>query len=204
MATAVRDVSTRPAWQAFVAAAAAVAVLVAGSVVILRPPWERVDRPSVAGWLATTPSARAAIGPIALDGSMADAVQHLGAPDEVGPDLFGEARTWRFSDGAELTLTPPEGASEPVLGIVATVPFGATTRFGLFGGLRLGASSIADIVRAWGPPEATGGALDDFDVRYIECRGPFPIVLKIDHDPTFDRALIAYADEAPGSAGCGG
>lgn len=179
-------------------------VATATAIVVVDRGWERgpgID--GVAGYLATVPTVRAAVGPIVLDGSMADVIDHLGAPDELGPDIEGIARQWMLTGGALLSVTTPVDSSEPIVGIVATIPHGSTVRIGLYGGVLLGDASVTDVVEAWGEPEATGGPFDDFDVRYVECRGPYPIVLKVDVAPTFDRVLVGYADEPPGSNGCG-
>lgn len=178
-------------------------VAAATAIVVVDRGWERESgRDWGAGSLSTVPAVRAAVGSIVLDGSMADVIDHLGAPDALGPDIEGVSHQWMLAGGALLSVTTPLGSSEPIVGIVATIPSGSTVRIGLYGDILLGDASVADVVEAWGEPEARGGPLDDFDVRYVECRGPYPIVLKVDMTPAFDRVLVGYADEPPGSNGC--
>lgn len=181
------------------AIAVAVSLVLTVAVAVVRPR----DLPSspspLSSWLATTPDVRAAIGPIELDGSVAGVIARLGDPDEVVPDIGGQARVWSLPGGASLSVTTPSGSLAPVLGVVAVVPDGSPMRFGLHGGLLLGAASVTDVVRAWGPPDRFGGQGDDYAVQYVECRGPLPVVLKV--QPT--SVLVAYADEPVGAAPCG-
>jgi hypothetical protein len=182
---------------AAIAVAASLVLAVAVAVVQPRDVPPSASPPS--SWLATTPDIRAAIGPVELDGSVAGVIARLGDPDEIVPDIGGQARVWSLAGGATQSVTTPTGALSPVVGIDAVVPAGSPMRFGLHGDLLLGAASVTDVVRAWGPPERFGGQGDDYAVQYVECRGAFPVVLKV--QPT--RVLVAYADEPPGSAPCG-
>jgi hypothetical protein len=181
------------------AVAVAVSLVLAIAVAVVRPRDVPPSPSPPSSWLATTPDVRAAIGPVELDGSVAGVIARLGDPDEIVPDIGGQARVWSLPGGASLSVTTPTGALSPVVGIEAVVPAGSPTRFGLHGGVLLGAASVTDVVRAWGPPDRFGAQGDDYAVQYVECRGAFPVVLKV--RPT--SVLVAYADEPPGSAPCG-
>jgi hypothetical protein len=81
----------------------------------------------------------------------------------------------------------------------------------------IGRSSLRDVVSAWGDGFATAAdPFDDYAVRYVECVGSLPVVVKFDQaardhlgvpgavlwDEPVTRVLIAYADEPAGSEGC--
>jgi len=101
------------------------------------------------------------------------------------------------------------------------VPPGSPARFAIHGSAVIGASTLQEIVDGWGPRyTAATSSFDDFAVRYVDCVGPFPVVVKFDQDatgterdaevpksPRWDERvtsmLVAYADEPPNSAGCG-
>lgn len=190
------------ATRGLVVALVALLLWVTAVVIVERPSSSPTVADDGPAFLATIPAVRAAVGPIELDGSLAEVIARLGPPDALGPDIEGIAREWSLDGGARLAISTPVGATEPIVGVVATIPRTSPVRIGLYGGLLLGDATIADVVTAWGEPEARGGTGDDFDVRYVECRGPFPIVLKVQRTDAFDRVLVGYADEAPGSSGC--
>lgn len=195
-------VSHRPLRGALLVTLVAATTLVAAVVAVDRPRSNPAPVAPVTTYLGTIPAVRAAVGPVALDGSLADVVEHLGQPDALGPDIEGIAREWKLDGGALLSVSTPAGASGPIAGVVATIPRSSPVRIGLYGGVLLGEATIDEVIAAWGAPEARGGADADFNVRYVECSGPYPIVLKVHRTSTFDRVLVGYADEAPGTNGC--
>lgn len=168
----------------------------------------------------TFPPTRLALGFLALDGSADAAWRAWGPPDASGDDIFGPSSSWSFVGGAEVGVGTSIGTGQ-VYGVWARVPVGGGLRVGAFGGLVLGRSTVADVVRAWGPGfDPARSVLDDYVIRYVMCVGPEPVVAKFDAagkkpellpvtsaDPAAEvlrvtSALVAYADEPPGSSGC--
>lgn len=161
-------------------------------------PWRWLERPA--------PS-RTAIGPIALDGDLAEVAAALGPAAGHELDLGGTGYRWDLEGGAVLFVIADE--ADTVVGVDLTVPAGSAVRATLDGGLVAGRSTVGDVRRRWGPPDAVGAGLDDFALRYVTCIGPAPIVLKLDSTDRgagdaarVEHVLVAYADEAPGTSGC--
>jgi hypothetical protein len=166
------------------------------------------------------PSSRLAIGFLTLDEHLQRAVDVFGAPRSTMPDIVGEAHSWTLA-GAELTVSAwKDGVAPAISGLYLKVPADSPARFAIFGDRVLGASTLREVVEAWGPEyTAASSRFDDFVVRYNECVGRYPIVVKFDQDatesergslrsqsPLWDervtRMLVAYADEPPNSGGC--
>jgi hypothetical protein len=159
-------------------------------------------------WLARPTDVRTALGPIALDGDLDHVVARLGPPQRQELDFGGTGHRWELEGGAVLFVVADDDAST-VQAVELTVPAGSPVRGALDEGLVVGSSTVDDVVRAWGPPDARGSEVDDFALRYVTCIGPMPIVLKLDSferdaggAARVERALVAYADEAPGTSGC--
>lgn len=178
--------------------------------------------PSFAGPAATIPRqhlpTRLRLGPFMLDQPLQEVVAVLGAPTSGAPDMLGTAHTWVLPTGGLFTVSVWDDTGQ-VSGLYAELPVGSPVVVEAFGGVVLGASTLRDVVGAWGGDyQPTTSPWDDFVVSYVECVGPFPVVVKFDQGGRQDEgkrrtasddweqpvtsALIAYADEPPGGAGC--
>lgn len=158
-----------------------------------------------------SPATRLQLGPAVLEQPLAAVEAGLGGSHLTAPDLGGTNHAWILEGGAQFSVTViDEEATHPVIGVTAEVPAGSPVRVAMFGGVVVGATPLVEVPARWGPPEAVRTLdTDDFEYRYIECVGPFPVVVKFDSVPghaseaLVARALVAYADAPPGSAGCG-
>lgn len=165
------------------------------------------------------PDTRLAIGFLALDDYLPKALQALGDQAWSEPDIFGTAYTWAFPDGGYLLVSAWDDTRR-VNGVVAVAPAESPVRFSAFGGVVVGASSLREVVTAWGTDyQMASYPYEDFSVSYVECVGPYPVVVKFDQlartedahsplpgSPLWDMPvtglMIAYADEPSGSSGC--
>lgn len=165
------------------------------------------------------PETKLGLAFLRLDEPLARALDTLGPPTATEPDIFGTARTWSLPGGASLTVSGGDD-THTINGVYASVPPESPVRLGAFGGVVIGQSPLRDFVAAWGEAfTAATSAFDDYVVSYVECVGPFPVVVKFDQLAASDTqfapdagsqlweqpvtsVLIAYADEPAGSAGC--
>jgi hypothetical protein len=156
---------------------------------------------------------------LALDEPLTWAAEALGPAAATEPDIFGTARTWNLPGGAVLTISTWDDTQE-IAGLHAVVPSPSPTRLSAFGGIVVGQSSLRDVVAAWGDDFASATSpFDDYVVRYVECAGKHPVVVKFNQSAATDPGaaldpeslhwddpvtslLIAFADEPPGSSGC--
>lgn len=163
------------------------------------------------------PDRRTAIGFLRLDDPLDAAVDVLGPPERVEPDIDAtRTHTWQLPGDAVLAVTAGEQPPERITGLYARVPPGSPVRLPLYGGVLPGQSTLADVIEHWGEGYATGTHPgDDFALRYVRCSGPFPVVVKFDSaeqsrsmqagvagGETLASVLVAYADADPGSEGC--
>jgi hypothetical protein len=166
------------------------------------------------------PATKLGLAFLALDEPLARAVDALGAPMSAEPDIFGTARSWDLPGGARLTVSAWDD-TRTINGLYASAPAASSVRVAAFGSIVIGQSSLREVVAAWGGAfTAATSPFDDYVVRYGECVGPYPVVIKFDQATTSDvrfaptpasplwdepvtSVLIAYADEPAGSAGCG-
>lgn len=159
---------------------------------------------------AATPGERTGLAFLRLDDPLERAVSTLGAPHRREPDMNGSfTHTWRLAPGGELDVAADE---QGITGLAARVPLDPPVRIAAHGGVVIGESTPAEITDRWGDghdvPSHEG---EDFVLRYVECAGPFPVVVKFDQpgtapqvrwDEPVTSVLIAYADAEPGTAGC--
>lgn len=169
---------------------------------------------------AAFPETKLGVGLLALDQPVEQALATLGSPASTEPDIDATtAHVWDLDDGARLTVGAWDDTGK-ISGLFALVPPGSRARIGVFGGVVVGESRLRDVVAAWGGAFTIATSpFDDFVVSYVECVGPFPVVIKFDQpaadeesftptarSPLWDEpvtgVLVAYADEPPGSAGC--
>jgi hypothetical protein len=166
------------------------------------------------------PDVKLGLGFLALDDPLARAVETLGSAAATEPDIIGTAHMWNLPGGAVLTISTWDDTQE-IGSLHAVVPTSSPTRLSAFGGIVLGQSSLRDAVAAWGGDFTSATSpVDDYVVRYIECVGEHPVVVKFGQTATTDDGsalapgspqwdepvtalLIAFADEPPGSSGCG-
>lgn len=159
---------------------------------------------------ATTPAERTGLAFLTLDDPLERAVSTLGPPDRQAPDMNAAlTHTWELAPGAELNVTADD---EGIIGLAARMPANPPIRIAAHGGIIIGESTPAEITERWGDGhEIAPHPGEDFVLRYIECAGPFPVVIKFDQHTTPAEAhwnepvtsvLIAYADAEPGTAGC--
>lgn len=201
---------------------AVAAVAVIGAVIALAP----VVRDHLAGtplalagpagaaaddpWPAETPAERTDLAFLSLDEPLDRAVSALGPPDERVPDINAAwTSTWDLGHGSELRVTADE---QGITGLAARVPNDPAVQIEAHAGIVLGESTPADITQRWGDDHEIGRHTgEDFVLRYIECAGPFPVVVKFDQraadaevrwDEPVTSVFIAYADAEPGTAGC--
>jgi hypothetical protein len=167
------------------------------------------------------PETKLGLAFLALDEPLARAVDALGSPTSTEPDIFGTARTWDLPGGARLMVSAWDD-THTINGVHASVPPESPARLGVFGRVVIGQSPLRQVVAAWGEGfSAATSPFDDYVVSYVECVGPYPVVVKFDQaaatdtefapvpaSPLWDEpitsVLIAYADEPAGSAGCSG
>lgn len=166
------------------------------------------------------PETKLGVGLLALDQPVEQALATLGSPASTEPDINATtAHVWDLDAGARLTVGAWDDTGE-ISGLFASVLPGSRARIGVFGGVIVGESRPRDVVAAWGGAFTIATSpVDDFVVSYVECVGPFPVVIKFDQpaageepftptarSPLWDEpvtgVLVAYADEPPGSAGC--
>ena len=168
---------------------------------------------------AAFPVTKLGLAFLALDEPLQRAIDALGPATSSGPDIFGTAHTWSLPARAQLTVSAWDDTSE-IDGFYAHVPSASPARLGTFGGAVIGQSTLHDVVTAWGEGfTAATSPFDDYVVSYVECVGPYPVVIKFDQAAATDTefapsagsslwveavasVLIAYADEPAGSAGC--
>jgi hypothetical protein len=166
------------------------------------------------------PKVKLGLGFLALDDPLARAVETLGPAAATEPDIIGTAHEWNLPGGAVLTISTWDDTQE-IGSLHAVVPTSSPTRLGAFGGIVLGQSSLRGVVAAWGDDFTSATSpVDDYVVRYIECVGEHPVIVKFGQTATTDvgsalapesrqwddpvtSLLIAVADEPPGSSGCG-
>ena len=215
-----RGVPGRPERAVLVRAVAAMAVI--GAVIALAPvvreqlagiPLAFAGPASIAGddqWPAETPAQRTDLAFLSLDDPLDRAVSALGPPDRRAPDINAAwTSTWELGHGSELDVTADEYG---ITGLAARVPADPDIQIHAHAGVVLGESTPTEITQRWGDDHVVGTHPGgDFVLRYIECAGPFPVVVKFDQ-PAADAAvrwdepvtsvLIAYADAEPGTAGC--
>lgn len=160
--------------------------------------------------LATPPAERTGLGSLALDDPLDRAVSMLGPPDRQAPDINATVtHTWELAPGSELDVT---GDEQGITGLAARVPADPPVRVAAHAGVIIGETTPAEVVDRWGGDhDVVRHPGEDFVLRYIECAGPFPVVIKFDQprdapevrwgEPV-TSVLIAYADAEPGTAGC--
>jgi hypothetical protein len=163
------------------------------------------------------PSGRTGLGFFDLDDPLVTVLDVLGPPVSTGPDINATtAHTWMLPGDAELTVITDDGPARQIVGVYAEVPSVSPVRLPLQHHVVLGQTTAAALLALWGEHGAVrGDALSDYLVAYTECRGPFPIVIKFGTtaaapagvpeapgDEPVTSVLIAYADDAPGTAGC--
>ena len=230
MVTGSRRASGHSSWQrgvpgwperaVLVRAVAAMAVI--GVVIALAPvvrahltstPLAFAGPAGVAGddrWPTETPAQRTDLAFLSLDEPLDQAVSALGPPDSRVPDINAAwTSTWELGHGAELDVTADEHG---ITGLAARVPAHPAVQIAAHAGVVLGESTPTEITQRWGDDHTIGGHPgEDFVLRYIECVGPFPVVVKFDQpaadaevhwDEPVTGVLIAYADAEPGTAGC--
>jgi hypothetical protein len=174
------------------------------------------DEPSHAGdvsiphALAQVPEVRTGLAFLEIGDPLEMAVAVLGPADAQMADINATTtHTWMFDDGAELSVTVADELG--ILGLYASAPADGTLRPTAWGAVTVGASTPADVVDRWGSaydlPEVDG----DFVLRYIECVGPWPVVVKFDQagagpdvrwDEPITSVMIGFADADPGTEGC--
>ncbi|HVL97934.1 MAG TPA: hypothetical protein VM324_01405 [Egibacteraceae bacterium] len=160
--------------------------------------------------LTAIPAGRTGLAFLNLDDPLERAVSALGPPDARVPDMNAAfAYTWDLAPGVELVVTADDHG---ILGLAARVPADGPVRIAAHAGVVIGESTPADIVRLWGQDhEVARHPGEDFVLRYIECVGAYPVVVKFEqgNDPAEVRwdepvtgVFLAYADAEPGTAGC--
>lgn len=160
--------------------------------------------------LSATPAERTGLGFLTLDDGLQDAVSVLGPPDRREPDINGTVtHTWVLAAGSEFAVTADE---QGITGLAARVPVDPPVRIGAHAGVVIGESTPAEIADRWGDDhDVTRHPGEDFVLRYIECVGPFPVVVKFDQDTAepevrwddpVTSVFISYADAEPGTDGC--
>ena len=156
---------------------------------------------------------------LTLDDPFTEAPASLGPPASTFPDIGGTASTWFLGD-ARLTVGAwGEGDRLTVSSLHVGVPAGSPVRVSAFGAV-IGKSTLAEVVAAWGDRyTAATSPYDDYVVSYVECAGPYPVVVKFDQvtatdatfrpgpgSPLWDQPVtsvfVAFADERPGGGGC--
>lgn len=165
------------------------------------------------------PETRLAIGFLTLDDPSRKAGDVLGPPDSTEPDILGTAYTWALPGGSSLLVSIWDDTQQ-VNGVRAFAPTESPVRFSAFGGVVVGSSTLRQVVVAWGAGYvAASHPEDDFAVSYVECLGPYPVIIKFDQlartgddympvpgSPLWNMPvttlLVAYADEPPGASGC--
>lgn len=160
--------------------------------------------------LSATPAHRTGLAFLHLDDRLEEAVAVLGPPDRQEPDINATSTsTWVVAPASEFAVT---GDDHGVTGLAARVPVDSPVRVGAHAGVVIGESTPAQVAESWGDDhDVTSHAGEDFVLRYIECVGPFPVVIKFDQD-TADGGIawdepvtsvfISYADAEPGTNGC--
>lgn len=158
---------------------------------------------------AATPAQRTGLAFLTLDDPLERAVSTLGPPDHQAPDINATlTHTWELAPGAQLDVTADDRG---ITGLAARVPPDPPVRVAGHAGIVIGESTPAEITDRWnGDYEVASHPDEDFVLRYIDCAGPFPVVIKFDQDTgglvQWDEpvtwVLIAYADAEPGTAGC--
>lgn len=160
---------------------------------------------------ASPPAQRSGLAFLTLDDRLERAVSTLGPPDHRVPDMNATtAHTWELAPGAEFDVIADDRG---ITGLAARVPADPPVRIAAHAGIIIGQSTPADITDRWGTGHATPRHPgEDFVLRYIECAGPLPVVIKFHQDTAAPEVhwnepvtgvLIAYADAEPGTAGCG-
>jgi hypothetical protein len=77
----------------------------------------------------------------------------------------------------------------------------------------VGETPASGVLAIWDDADAmAGNDLSDYRLAYALCRGPFPVVVKLDQtapsthggwlDQPFTSVLVGYSDDDPGTAGC--
>lgn len=159
---------------------------------------------------AATPTRRTGLAFLTLDDPLERAVSTLGPPDRQAPDINATlTHTWELAPGAQLDVTADDRG---ITGLAARVPADPPVRVAGHAGIVIGESTPAEITDRWaGDYDVARHPDEDFVLRYIDCAGPFPVVIKFDQDTggpevQWDEpvtwVLIAYADAEPGTAGC--
>lgn len=162
------------------------------------------------GALAASPAHRTGLGFLDLDEPLERAVSALGPPDRRMADLNAAyTYTWDLAPGSELNVTADE---QGITGLAARVPADPPVQVAAHADVVLGQSTPAEIADRWGEGhDVTRHPGEDFVLRYIECVGPFPVVIKFDQEPggppvrwdePVTSVFIAYADAEPGTDGC--
>jgi hypothetical protein len=185
--------------------------------------------PPDAGPAAAPPEESDAAGDVALADALAQAPEvrtglaflEIGDPLELAEAVFGPSdqqmedinaatsHTWLLEDGGEVGVSVAGDLG--ILGLYAAAPVGSDHRPTAWGGIVVGESTPAEIAETWGAaydlPEAGG----DFVLRYIECVGPWPVVVKFDQDGAgpdlrwdepVTSVMIGLVDADPGTEGC--
>lgn len=159
---------------------------------------------------AATPAQRTGLAFLALDDPLERAVSVLGPPDREAPDMNAAlTHTWELAPGAELDVTAD---GQGITGLAARMPVDPPVRVAAHAGIILGKSTPQEIAERWGDDhDVRRRPGEDFVLRYVECVGPFPVVIKFDQQTAapemrwsepVTRVLISYADAEPGTAGC--
>lgn len=159
---------------------------------------------------ATAPARRTGLGFLALGDPLEAAVSALGPPDRQEPDINAAlTHTWELAPGAELDVTAD---GQGITGLAARVPADPPVRIAAHAGIIIGESTPTEVSARWGDGhDVARHPGEDFVLRYIECAGPFPVVIKfgqhtaapqVHWNEPVTRVLISHADAEPGTAGC--
>lgn len=172
----------------------------------------RRPSPDVRWSLHARPADRFGVGSLRLGDPIIGAASLLGTPSETHPDLFGVTHAWRL-DGFDVFVG--EFTADGAISALTVVARRPGPRATLFGGVEVGASTLAEVLEAWGPPSAVAESnLDDYLLRYDRCLEGAPVVVKFDAEGVgrghgvvisgvvvVDAVLVAYADEPPCDGG---
>lgn len=168
---------------------------------------------------AASPASRFGVAFLSLDDPFERATGALGPPAATFPDIGGTASSWVLGDALLTVGAWGDGLTSSISSLYASVPEGSPVRVSAFGAV-IGQSSLADVVGAWGPGyRAATSPYDDYVVSYVECAGPYPVVVKFDQAAVSEGAFtpgpgsalwarpvnsvfVAFADEPPSSSGC--
>jgi hypothetical protein len=160
------------------------------------------------------PATRTGLAFLDLDEPLQPALDVFGPPAGTTADINATtAHTWALPGGAELTVITDRSPQRHIVGLFGAVLPTSPVRLPLQHHVTVGQTTASGVLATWNAADAIAADhLSDYRLAYALCRGPFPVVVKLDQaapstpggwlDQPFTSVLIAYSDDGPGTAGC--